>query len=96
MQDEGTQAQTEEIPVPQTEELPVDISTDHTEAYLAQLQLQAPPSALYHFSRQFAGSACLALLLHIVVVVVQDFWGSVTSCDGVQLQATGSARTRTS
>ena len=38
-----------------------DKSTDHTEAYVAQLQLQSPPLALYHFQREFAG------LIHLAV-----------------------------
>lgn len=51
MQDEDTEAKVKETLVAK--------SNDHKEAYVGQLQLQTPPLALYHFSRQFA-CECLA------------------------------------
>ena len=36
-----------------------ETSADHNATYVAQLRLEAPPLALYHFSQQFAGSALL-------------------------------------
>ena len=47
----------------EVKEVPADKSTDQTEAYVAQLQLQSPPLALYHFQRQFAGISLLFTLL---------------------------------
>ena len=43
----------------EAKEVLIDKSTDQTEAYVAHLQLQAPPLAVYHFQRQFAGIAVL-------------------------------------
>lgn len=68
-------------------------STDQTEAYVAQLQLQSPPSTLYHFQRQFAGKSQLSFLFWYELIIT--FRNSVTIWSGMQLLETKNARTPT-
>ena len=79
----------EHTDVEATEVLADKSTLDHTEAYVAQLQLQSSPSALYHFQLQFAGKSRFPFMFSIYVLLIT--FGNPGSV--LQLLATKNART---